>query len=246
LVTASAGNFGQGLAYAARRCALRLIVFAATTADPVKVSRMRELGADVRLAGADFDAAKEEARAFAHHHDLRFVEDGRERAVAEGAATIALELSRWPEPIDALFVPVGNGALIAGVGRWIHAEAPGCRVIGVCAEGAPAMAQSWRTGQVCTTATTATAADTIAVRNPIPEALHEMRSAVDDMVTVGEDQLWDAVRWLHRELGLVVEPSGAAGLAALIHTAAQYRDRLVAILISGGNLAAALIPGWLS
>jgi threonine dehydratase len=245
LVTASAGNFGQGLAYAARECSQRLVIFAATTADPAKVARMRDLRAEVRLAGTDFDAAKDEARHFAHHHDLRFLEDGREPAVAEGAGTIGLELCRWHEPIDAVIVPVGNGALISGIGRWMHAHAPDCRVIGVCAEGAPAMAQSWRSGSLHTTAATETAADTIAVRVPVPQALQEMRTAVDEMVLVSEDRLRDAVRLLHRELGLVVEPSGAAGLAAAIHLRTSYQHRLVAIIISGGNLAPRLIQDWL-
>jgi threonine dehydratase len=84
------------------------------------VARMRALSADVRLAGADFDAAKEQARCYAAQHGLRFIEDGRAPAIAEGAGTIGLELCRWPEPIDAVIVPVGNGALISGVGRWLR------------------------------------------------------------------------------------------------------------------------------
>jgi threonine dehydratase len=245
LVTASAGNFGQGLAYAAREYGQRLVIYAATTADPAKVARMRAFGAEVRLAGTDFDAAKEEARLFAHQHNLRFIEDGREAAIAEGAGTIALELCQWPEPIDAVIVPVGNGALINGIGRWMRAHAPGCRVIGVCAEGAPAMALSWRSGQFCTTAAAHTAADTIAVRVPIPEALQEMQTTVDDMELVREDQVRDGVRLLHQELGLVVEPSGAASLAGAAQVSPSYQDRLVAIIISGGNLAPSLIPTWL-
>jgi threonine dehydratase len=140
LVSASAGNFGQGLAYAARECGKRLLVFAALTADPAKVVAMRALGAEVRLVGADFDAAKKKARRFAEQDGLGFIEDGREPAIAEGAGTIALELCQWSEPIDAVIVPVGNGALINGIGRWMRTHAPGCSVIGVCAEGAPAMA----------------------------------------------------------------------------------------------------------
>ena len=245
LVTASAGNFGQGLAYAARLHGRSVVVFAATTADPDKVARMAALGADVRQVGADFDAAKEAGRAYARRRGLRFVEDGREPAIAEGAGTLALELCRWPEPIAAVVVPVGNGALINGVGRWMHAHAPGCRVIGACAAGAPAMAESWRAGRLCPTATTATAADTIAVRVPIPEALDEMRTAADDVALVAEDQLRDAVRLLHRELGLVVEPSGAAGLAAVIGLGSAVRGRLVAVVLSGGNLAAELSRSWL-
>jgi threonine dehydratase len=245
LVTASAGNFGQGMAYAAREWGQRLVIFAATTADPAKVARMRALGAEVRLAGTDFDAAKDEARRFAEQHGLRFIEDGREPAIAEGAGTIALELCRWAQPIDVVIVPVGNGALIGGIGRWMRAHAPDCRVIGACAEGAPAMALSWRSGRPCTTDQTATAADTIAVRIPVPEALREMQSAVDEMVLVGEDRLREAVCLLHRELGLVVEPAGAASLAAAIQEAPRYRDRLVAVVVSGGNLAPSLMRDWL-
>jgi threonine dehydratase len=245
LVAASAGNFGQGLAYAARECGQRLVIFAATTADPAKVAKMRALEAEVRLAGTDFDAAKEEARRFAEQRGLGFIEDGREPAIAEGAGTIALELCRWPEPIDAVIVPVGNGALIGGIGRWMRAHAPGCRVIGACAEGAPAMALSWRSGRLCTTDRAETAADTIAVRIPVPEALREMRATVDEMVLIGEDRLRDAVRLLHRELGLVVEPSGAASVAVAIQEASRYRDRLVAVVISGGNLAPSLMRDWL-
>jgi threonine dehydratase len=136
--------------------------------------------------------------------------------------------------VRAVIVPVDNGALIGGIGRWMRAHAPGSRVIGACAEGAPAMAQSWRSGRKCTTVAADTAPDTIAVRIPVREALQEIRTAVDDMVLVGEDRLRDAVRRLHRELGLVVDPAGAA-LAAAIEVSSDRRDRLVAIVISGGE-----------
>jgi threonine dehydratase len=235
VVAASAGNFGQGLAYAARERGQRVVVFAATTADAMKVARMRLWDADVRLWGDDFDSAKEAARRFALEHRLRFIEDGREPAIAEGAGTIALELCRWSEPIDAVIVPVGNGALINGIGRWMRAHAPVCRVIGACAQGAPAMADSWRSGRLCTTPKAETAADTIAVRIPVPEALREMRTTVDEMILVSEDRLQEAVALVYRELGLVVEPAGAASLAATIETAPRFRDRLVAVVLSGGG-----------
>jgi threonine dehydratase len=237
LVSASAGNFGQGLAFAARECGKRLLVFAALTADPAKVVAMRALGAEVRLVGNDFDAAKQEARRFAEHAGLSFIEDGREPAIAEGAGTIALELCQWHEPIDAVIVPVGNGALINGIGHWMRSHAPGCRIIGACAEGAPAMAKSWMSGRLCTTALAETIADTIAVRIPVPQALDLMRATVDEMILVRDDRLREAVRLLHRELGLVVEPSGAASLAGAIQVTSRYRNRLVAIIISGGNIA---------
>jgi threonine dehydratase len=240
LVAASAGNFGQGLAYAARELGQRVIIFAATTADPAKLARMRALNAEVRLAGTDFDEAKDEAKRFAEQHGLKFIEDGREPAIALGAGTIALELCQWPEPIDAVIVPVGNGALINGIGRWMRGHAPGCQVLGACAAGAPAMALSWRSRQLCTTAAAETIADTIAVRNPVPEALDEMQAGVDEMILVNEHELRAAVRILHQELGLTVEPSGAASLAVAIQVASRFQDRLVAIVISGGNLTPSL------
>jgi threonine dehydratase len=110
LVCASAGNFGQGLAYAARKRCIPLTVLAAENANPAKVERMRGLGAEVRPEGEDFDEAKAAARALAESEGWRFVEDGREAEIAEGAGTIALELCRWPESFDAILVPLGNGA----------------------------------------------------------------------------------------------------------------------------------------
>ena len=115
-------------------------VFAALTANRLKVERMRQLGAEVRLAGSDFDEAKEHARVFAEESGALFVEDGRELAITEGAGTIAIELCHWPVPFDIALIPLGDGALLAGIGTWMKAHSPGTRIIGVCPAGAPAMA----------------------------------------------------------------------------------------------------------
>jgi threonine dehydratase len=245
MVTASAGNFGKGLDYAARLRDQRLIIYAATTANPEKITRMRALGAEVRIAGHDFDTAKEEAKEFAVRNGLRFIEDGREPAIAEGAGTIGLELCRWPDALKAVFVPVGNGALINGVSRWMREEAPECQVIGVCPENAPAMARSWRTGELCMTDSAETAADGIAIRIPIWESVAEMRASTDEVVLVSDERLRSAVATLHSELGLVVEPSGAAGLAAACEFRDRFADGPVAIILTGGNLAKSLAPTWL-
>lgn len=246
LVAASAGNFGQGLAFAARQRGRRVILFAATTANPLKVQRMQALGAEVRLFGEDFDAAKAAAREFAEAQQFPFIEDGREPAIAEGAGTIALEWCQWPEPIDAALVPVGNGALVNGIGRWMKARAPACRVIGVCAAPAPSMADSWRAGRVCETASAQTIADGIAVRVPVPEAVAELAHTVDDMVLVADDRIREAMRLLHQELGLVVEPAGAAGLAAALDLRHQLAGQLVAVPICGGNLTEDQVRSWLT
>lgn len=240
LVCASAGNFGQGLAYAARARGIPLHVFAATSANPAKVAHMRQLGAEVLLVGEDFDAAKDAARAAARQ-GWRFVEDGHEPAIAEGAGTIAVELCQWPERFDAVLVPVGNGALINGIGRWMKARAPGTRIIGVCAAGAPAMERSWRAGTLVTTPTIATIADGIGVRIPVPAALEAMRHTVDEMVLVTEDELRQAMRLLLDDAGILAEPAGAAGIAAARRLREQLNGQLVAVPICGSNVAPGLL-----
>src|SRR5690625_831882 len=145
VVCASAGNFGQAIAYAARVRGLPVHVFAAETANPRKIARMRELGARVVVGGADFDAAKQAAVGHASgREDCVYVEDGRQPQIAEGAGTIGVEIA--PLELDAVVIPVGNGALISGIGRWLKEYSAGTRVIGVCPAGAPAMAHSWRSG----------------------------------------------------------------------------------------------------
>lgn len=137
LVCASAGNFGQGMAYACRKWGLALTVFAAETANPFKLERMRRLGATVKLEGQDFDAAKEAAKVYARTRDFIFVEDGLEVEIAEGAGTIGLELTHYPVPFDAVLVPLGNGALINGIGVWFKAKHPSTKIIGVVAWAHP-------------------------------------------------------------------------------------------------------------
>src|SRR5919202_2262023 len=245
LVCASAGNFGQGLAYAARKRNVPLTVFAAHSANPAKVESMRRFGAEVRLEGEDFDEAKAAARALAGSEGWRFVEDGREVEIAEGAGTIALELCRWPEPFDALVVPLGNGALLSGVGTWIKAHAPSMRVIGVCAEGAPAMALSLRDGATRSTEKADTIADGIAVRVPVEEALSDLAGVVGDVLLVDDDTMVEAMRLLSWKMGLVVEPAGAAGVAALLAHRERFAGALMASPLCGGNLTAQQSRRWL-
>ena len=140
-VCASAGNFGQAMAWAARASGTKITVFASTNAVPQKIEAMRKLGAEVVLEGEDFDSAKEVARAFAQERDAEFVEDGAHASIAEGAGTIALELTEAAK-LDAVLVPLGNGALAGGVGAWIKHEMPKARMVAVSARGAPSMAES--------------------------------------------------------------------------------------------------------
>ena len=244
IVCASAGNFGQGMAYAARRLGVALTVFAARTANPLKLERMRMLGAEMRLEGADFDDAKAAARVFAGQHQVRFVEDSRDLEPTVGAGTIGLELTRDAPSLDAILIPLGNGALLAGVGCWIKHIRPATRVIGVCAKGAPAMEESWRMGRTVTHEHVATIADGIGVRIPVAQALQDIRPVTDDIVLVEEHQIIDAMRLIHEHLGAVVEPSGAVGVAAILaHD--RLRHGRVATILCGGNLTPQQMSDWL-
>lgn len=234
LVTASAGNFGQGLAFAARARGIALDVFAAINANPLKVARMRQLGATVELAGRDFDDAKDHARAHAERLGVPFVEDGREPAIAEGAGSMAVELAAWPEPITVAVVPLGNGALLGGIATWLRHVSPSTRIVGVCAANAPAMRDSLRAGHPVQTMEANTIADGIAVRVPVPEALACLAPVVDDVVLVSEGALRQATAMIETETGLVAEPAGAAGIAALIEHQ-HLREGLVATPLCGSN-----------
>ena len=205
VVCASAGNFGQGLAYAARAAAIPCHVFVGRSANPGKVDAMRRLGAQVDVGGDDYDAAIETARSFAAERGLRFVQDGRDTWIAAGAGTMAVELTAAGVRPDVALVPVGNSALILGVAVWLRDRVPGVRVVGVCAEGAPAPALSWRRREPVASERVDTVADGIGIRAPFPESVAGMLELVDDMLLVSERSLRAAVRRVAGATGLIVE-----------------------------------------
>lgn len=245
IVCASAGNFGQGMAYAARKRSVKQIVFASEKANPLKLERMKNFGADVRLHGQDFDAAKSHGKDYAKQNGLRFVEDSKDTEFTEGAGTMAAELLRYSEPFDAFVVPLGNGAMITGIARYVKAHSPQTKVIGVCAAGAPAMEQSWREGRFIQTESVATIADGIGVRVPVPEALDDIKNLLDDILLVEDSLIISAMKLAHQHLGVVLEPSGAVGIATLMNNKSLFARQRVATILCGGNLTHEQIKTWL-
>jgi threonine dehydratase len=234
IVCASAGNFGQAMAYAGRKRGMSVEVFVADDVNPVKVARMRSLGATVTGIDGDGEVAKRHAKASASENaGSVFVEDGEEPAITEGAGTIAVELLRAGR-IDTIVVPVGDGALIAGIAQWLKEHSPKTRIVGVCATGSPAMANSWREGRVIPTERAETIADGIAVVVPIARSVERMKNLVDEIVLVDDSQLLQVMRLAIATLGLILEPSGAAGLAA-IQAHAIPGDQLATVL-TGSNI----------
>ena len=244
LVCATAGNFGQGMAYAARKRGWPITIFVGANANPMKVERMRGLGATVRQGSDDPDELHAEADAFARTNGFHLVQDGREAAIAEGAGTIAVELLRWPKCFDDIVVPLGDGALLGGMARWVKAQCPTTRVIGVCATASPAMERSWRSKKVVSAPCDGTIAAGIVVGTPFEEAVNDLTDLIDDVLLVPDSTLITAMRLAHKELGVVLEPAGAAGLAALLDHREQFRGRLVATVLTGGNVSPGKLTEW--
>jgi threonine dehydratase len=235
----SAGNFGQGVAYAARALGIPAVVFTSHNANPRKIERMRALGAEVIQAGDDVDAARGASEAYAAEHPVELLVDGDDPRISTGAATLALEVTDGiaagdlPATVIAA-VPVGNGALINGVGAWLRSELPGCRVVGIQAEGASAMTLSFRAGRPIDTDAAATYADGIATRIAIPRAVELMPGRVDEMRLVSEAALHDAQAVLTDALGITVEGAAAASWAGLL--AGPVPEGPALVIITGSNV----------
>jgi threonine dehydratase len=244
LVCATAGNFGQAMAYACRKRGRHLIIYSATNANPLKIERMRSMGAEVRQEGENFDGSKESAKAFCASTGAHFVEDGRDIAISEGAGSIAVEMMQR-RTFDTVLVPLGNGALITGVARWIKDVAPDVQVIGVSSATADAMEASWRAGKFIERPSADTIADGIAVRTPVPEALEDMKGLIDDIVLVSEEALVRAMKMTFDRAGLVIEPAGIAGVAAVLEHE-KLRSQRLATILCGSNLTSEQVNAWLS
>ena len=238
VVCVSAGNFGQGVAYAARAVGVPTVVFCSTRANRGKVARMRALGAEVIEHGEDFDTARSASEAYAASHEAELLVDGDDARISTGAGTLALELTDAAERGDlptptVIAVPVGNGALLNGVGSWLRVAAPSCRVLGVQAAAADAMTRSWHAGRPIDTASADTYADGIASRVAIPRAVGWMTGRVDDMLTVSEEQLRDAQAVLTEATGITVEGAAAASWAGLVH--GSRPDGPAVVIVTGSN-----------
>jgi threonine dehydratase len=234
VVTASTGNHGAATAWAAARVGIGAAVFVPEGASRAKVALIAAQGASIHETGADFDRAKDAARDFAAGRSLPFFEDGDEPIQWGGYGAIAREiLDQCPEPPAAVIVPVGNGALIGGIGGVLRELAPGTLVVGAAAREAPVMAMSWRAGGAVACDRVATFADGLAVRVAIPRAVERLRRVVDRMELVSERAIARAVGRF-AAAGIRVEGGAAASLAAL--PGADGAAGPVVLVVTGRNI----------
>lgn len=236
VVCASAGNLGQALAWSGGRRGLDVTVVASRRAPVVKLDRIRALGAELQLVDGDIEVARERAAGIAHQRDIRLVEDSLDVETCEGAATIGLELAGEGVAFDAVLIALGGGAMATGVGHVLKTLAPGVDVICVQPTGAPAMTRSWHERRVVTTESTDTIADGVAGRFPIPEVLDDLLTVADDAVLVDESSIIAGMRMLLEHTGLVVEPSAALGVAAVLEDRDRFAGRHVVTVICGSNV----------
>jgi threonine dehydratase len=234
VVTASTGNHGAATAWAAARIGLTATVFVPEAASRTKLAHLTRLGGEVVQTGADLDEAKEQAVAYAAAMGLPFFEDGAEPAQLDGYAAIGEEIvDQLGDAPAAVVVPVGNGALLAGVGRSLGERSPDTQRIGVVSTGAPVMALSWRAGRPVDCDLCDSIADGLAVRVAIPMAVEWLLADADGMLEVSEAEIARAVAALDAA-GIRAEAAAAAALAALPYVEAT--EGPIVLVVTGCNI----------
>lgn len=234
LITASAGNHAQGVAYAAKLAGVKATVVMPTTTPLMKVNRTKGYGAQVVLEGDVFDEACEYAYQLADQHGYTFVHPFNDLAVATGQGTIAMEIIKELPTVDYILAPVGGGGLCTGVATLAKLLNPNIKVIGVEPAGANCMQESLRQGQVATLPQVSTIADGTAVKRPGEKLFPYIRQNVDDVLAIDDSELIVAFLDMVENHKMIVENSGLLTVAALKHLKVQ-KKKIVSIL-SGGNM----------
>ena len=242
----STGNHGQSLAWSAKQFGVDCTIVVPAVNNPAKCAAIRRLGATLIEHGQDFD----EARAYAERElvqtGVRYVHSANEPKLIAGVGTMACEIfDEVPEP-DVILIPIGLGSGVCGTCLVAKARRPETLVIGVQAEGAPAVAESWRAGEMRTTDSINTFAEGVATRVPAQMTLDIMHALLDDVILVSDDEMRQAVYWLLEHTHNLAEAAGAASLAAAFRERSRFAGKTVVGVLSGGNLDLAQLPQILS
>jgi threonine dehydratase len=237
VVASSTGNHGAAVAYAARRLGVRATIFLPRDPNPVKRANIARLGATIVEVGRDLAEAFEAATAHAARTGAFFLNDATDRDLPEGPGTIADEILEDLPEVDAIYVPVGDTALVRGVAASAKKHRPAVKIVGVQSEQAPSYVLSWRKGERVTTETADTIADGLATRTPVADNVRAIRELVDEMRLVSDASLVSAIGRLAIEEHLVAEPAAAAAAAAFLNEAHDGAPRTIVLLVTGCNVA---------
>jgi len=234
LITASAGNHAQGVAYAAGRYGLNAIIVMPTTTPLIKVNRTKGLGAEVILAGDIYDESYQIALEMAEEKGYTFIHPFDDLAVATGQGTIMMEIYKELPLIDYVIVPIGGGGLATGVSVLAKLLNPKIRIIGVEPAGANCLQESFKAGKVVSIADVNTIADGTAVRTPGTVIFPHIKANLDEIITIEDEELVAAFLDMVENHKMVVENSGLLAVAALKHL--EVKDKRVVAILSGGNM----------
>src|SRR5947208_2175847 len=241
VIAASAGNHAQGVAYHAGKLGIRAQICMPLTTPLIKVSATRGYGADVVLHGANYDEAYEEALRRGRAESLTFVHAFDDDAVIAGQGTIGLELIKQHSDLEAVVVPIGGGGLIGGIACAVKETNPKVRVFGVQPSRLPSMKVAVAEGKPVTLNAASTIADGIAVRRAGDRTLPLVQKYVDDIVTVEEEEIANAILLLLEREKTLAEGAGAAAIAAVLNRKIELQNKRVAVLVCGGNIDVTLL-----
>ncbi len=241
VLTATRGNHGLSIAYAARLFGAKAVLVVPHSNNPEKNAGMAALGAEVVEHGKDFDEAREHVGALVAVHGYRYLHPANEPLLIAGVGTYALELFADVPNLDVVIVPIGLGSGICGVSLVRERISPKTTVIGVQAERAPAVYLSWKEKRIVTTDSADTFADGLATRVPAEMTQKIINRAVDEIITVSEEEMAAAIRLLLFYTHNLAEGAGAASLAAALKLRVQLAGKRVAVILSGGNIDAATL-----
>lgn len=242
VVAASAGNHAQGVALSASKFNIRAVIVMPESTPLTKVDGVKYYGAEVILAGTNYDEAYAYALSYGKKNSLTFVHPFEDEEVIAGQGTLALDILDSCSDLDAVVIPVGGGGLIAGMSTAIKSINPNIEVIGVSAKGAPAFKNSYELKKPVDSTSVRTIADGIAVRDTSPITLKYALKNIDTFVSVDDEEIASAILFLLEKQKLVVEGAGAASVAAMLHKKLEHlRGKKVALVLSGGNMDVTLL-----
>jgi threonine dehydratase len=236
VIACSTGNHGAAVAYAAKTFGLPATIFLPANPNLVKRKKIADLGARiVEAGGPDCAHAFRQAKEYSVRPGVYFLNDATDPDLPAGPATIGVEILTQLPQATAIYVPMGDTALIRGVGAAVRQTNPSVKIIGVQAEHAPSYYLSWKAGQAIPTETCDTCADGLATRTPEPENVRAIRELVDDVVLVTEQEMLESICLLYERMNVVAEPAGAAATAAFLKQPPSSAP--VALLVTGGNIS---------
>ena len=236
VVTASTGNHGAAVAFAARELGVLARIFLPTNPNPIKRAKIAALGAHIHEIGRDLAEAAEAAALYSNFHGAYFLDDASDDEVPIGTATIASEIFEQLPSVQGIYVPVGDSALIRGIAAVAQRRPEAPRIIGVQAARAPSYYDSWKAGKSIVSVVCDTIADGLATRRPRIENVKALRELIDDMRLVTEQEMLDAVRFLLVGEQIESEPSGAAATAAVLKGEATERSEPLVVIVTGCNI----------